>query len=65
MQEVTGQRREINRLLQKKTALEDDGALMKELTTLHKQLKNKNQLLEVGGRNLLRQSGPPGADVSA
>ncbi|XP_038134514.1 centlein [Cyprinodon tularosa] len=45
-QEVTGQRREINRLLQKKTALEDDGALMKELTTLHKQLKNKNQLLE-------------------
>ncbi|XP_047222141.1 centlein isoform X3 [Girardinichthys multiradiatus] len=37
---------EINRLLQKKTTVEEDSALMKELTTLREQLENKNQQLE-------------------
>ncbi|MED6238984.1 hypothetical protein ATANTOWER_000297 [Ataeniobius toweri] len=45
-QKVTGQQQEINRLLQKKTTVEEDSALMKELTTLREQLENKNQQLE-------------------
>ncbi|XP_027874970.1 centlein isoform X2 [Xiphophorus couchianus] len=46
-QKVTGQQQEMKRLLQKKTAAdEQDGSLTKELTTLRADLDNKNRQLE-------------------
>ncbi|XP_054875901.1 centlein isoform X2 [Poeciliopsis prolifica] len=46
-QKVAGQQQEIKRLLQKKTAPdEQDGALTKEMTTLRAELDNKNRQVE-------------------
>lgn len=61
MQNVAGQQQEIKRLLQKKTAVdEQDSALTKELTTLRAELDNKNRQLEVGETDFQWQRGPPG-----
>ncbi|XP_032420007.1 centlein isoform X2 [Xiphophorus hellerii] len=45
-QKVTGQQQEMKRLLQKKTAADEQGSLTKELTTLRADLDNKNRQLE-------------------
>uniref|UniRef100_A0A3Q3EM51 Centlein, centrosomal protein n=1 Tax=Kryptolebias marmoratus TaxID=37003 RepID=A0A3Q3EM51_KRYMA len=45
-QKVTAQQQEINSSLQRRTAVEEERALMKELTSLREQLVNKNQELK-------------------
>ncbi|XP_022625830.1 centlein [Seriola dumerili] len=46
-QKVTGQQQEINNLVQRRTTVDEESALMKkELTALREQLVNKNQELE-------------------
>lgn len=61
---MTGQQQEINSLLQKRTTVDNESALMKkELTALREQLVNKSQELKVGGTNFRWQSGPQSRKV--
>ena len=57
-QKVTGQRHEINNLVQKRTTVEEKSAIMKELTTLREQLVSKSEELKVGGTDFLWQYEP-------
>lgn len=65
-QKVTGQQQEINNLVQRRTTVGEETALMKkELTALREQLVNKDQELKVSGPNFQWQPGPPSQKVSS
>jgi len=64
-QKVTGQQQEINNSGQRRTAVDEESALMKkELTALREQLVNTSQELKVGGTNFPWRSGPQSQEVS-
>lgn len=47
------QQQEMNSLAQKRTTVDDQSALMKELTALREQMVNNIQELKVGGKNIM------------
>lgn len=51
-QKVVAQQQEMERLALKKTTVDDQSALMKELTALRQQTLNNSQELKVGGTNM-------------
>lgn len=65
-QKVTGQQQEINNLVERRTIVDEEKALMKkELTALREQLVNKSQELQVGGTDFQWQSGLQSRKVSS
>lgn len=51
-QKVVAQQQEMERLALKQTTVDDQSALMKELTALREQTLNNSQELKVGGTNM-------------
>lgn len=52
-QKVVAQQQEMNSLAQKRTRVDDQSALMKELMALREQMLNNSQELKVGGTNIV------------
>lgn len=64
LQKVVAQQQEMNSLAQKRTAADDQSALMKELAALREQMVNNSQELKVGGTNIMWRCGQQKVIVS-
>lgn len=56
-QKVVAQQQEMKTLAQKRVAVDDQSALMKELTALRQQMVNNSQELKVGGADMMWRCG--------